>query len=129
MTNVIVIGKRTISAEEYDCLHLLGYTIAHVGNQLHTTATPGAPRAVADGFEHAGATPQFHTKDLAKIEGETIAVLDADLARRLTAARPGWEDAPAWTVLDHTGDVIDFASITAGWLEATGRSLVESGDG
>lgn len=127
--NVIVIGKRTISDDEYIHLHLIGYAIAKAGKQLHTTTTPGAPRAVADGYEDAGGKPTFHTKNLGQIEGETIAVLDADMVRRLNASRPGWDEQPTWTYLDHAGEIADFADITAGWMEASGRSLVQSGDG
>ena len=129
MTNVIVIGKREIRPDEYDALHLLGYAIAHVGNELHTTPTPGAPRAVADGYELAGKTPHMHTAQLAQVKGDTICVLDRDLADRLTKVRPGWDDDPTWTLLSAPYEVLDFADITAGWLEATGRSLVESGTG
>ena len=129
MTNVIVIGKRTISPQEYDALHLLGYAIAHVGNELHTTPTPGAPRAVADGYEAAGKEPRMHTAQLAQVKGDTICVLDEDLNRRLNKVRPGWDEDPTWTLLSATYEVLDFADITAGWLEATGRSLVESGPG
>lgn len=123
--NVIVIGKKTITDDEYAQLHLIGYAIKHAGKALHTTATPGTPRAVADGYEAAGGTPTFHARKLGTIEGETIAVLDADMVRRLNTTRPGWDEEETWTCLDHGGEIADFASITAGWLEISGRSLVE----
>lgn len=123
--NVIVIGKKTLSPDEYDQLHLVGYAIKHAGKQLHTTPTPGAPRAVADGYEAAGGTPTFHTRNLGAIEGETIAVLDPDMVRRLNTTRPGWDEQETWTYLDLSVEIADFADITAGWMEASGRSVVE----
>lgn len=123
--NVIVIGKKDISAEEYANLHLIGYAIKHNGSELHTTATPGAPRAVADGYEAAGGKPTFHTRNLGQVEGNTLAVLDADMVRRLNTTRPGWDEHPKWTCLDHAGEIQDCADVLAALLELDGKSLVE----
>lgn len=127
--NVIVVGKRSITPDEYDSLHLVGYAIAHVGKALHTTPTDGAPLAVAEGYKAAGGEPTLHTHNLSQVDGETICVLDKDLATRLDIVLPGWDERRTWTTLHFTDEIHEFASIVAGWLEATGRSLVESGSG
>lgn len=120
---VIVIGKRTCSPLEQDALHTIGYGLATVGRPLHTTASPGAPAHIIEGYRAAGGEPTIHTAGLGNVDGETICIPDIDLATKLDQKVPDWDDRD-WIVLHDEELLIDWASAMVSILEETGRSLV-----
>lgn len=91
---IVVLGKTSIHKIEYDPLFQIGRAIAIRGKTLRTTKTPGACRAVVEGFESEGKSPEYITKNGNPGESAkgVIAFTDAKYLAKLEQGMPNWKE-------------------------------------
>lgn len=91
---IVVLGKTSIHKIEYEPLFRIGRAIAIRGKTLRTTKTPGACRAVVEGYESEGKSPEYITKAGDPGEGAkgVMAFTDAKYLQKLDTGMPGWKD-------------------------------------
>lgn len=121
--DVVVFGKTTLTSDEHDALHMLGYGLHTLGRRLHTTRASGTAAAVSEGYRLAGGEPiVLKEKGLNQLDATIVAIIDpqisAQLDRRL---RFDWRTDDRWFVLNTPYEVVTASEIMLTVLDETDR--------
>lgn len=120
---VVALGKSSINKIEYDPLFLIGRALAHRNKQLHTTRTPGAPKAIVDGYTSEGGEPVYIGKDgIPSNADEVLVFTDARYQAKLDERDPKWREN-GWLVFHNRKATTEAAAMVTQILEELGAPL------
>lgn len=120
---VVVLGKSTINKIEYDPLVLIGRALARRGKTLFTTNTPGAPKAIVDGYTKEGGTPTYIGKGgIPGNADEVLIFTDARYQAKLDERDPKWRDN-GWLIFHNRKATTEAAAMVTQILEELGAPL------